>query len=551
MLTANKERIDIKEAVRRVFALGVQDPTKSATLRRRFEQDMAARFRKIKGLINENIVMKDVLGIKNQNRQGPSILANQLQPQQFMFMRDQQKVEAFMRWLNEQVNEGILEIAAAPGAPGGQPWTNTYVRSSYQSGLVQGRQNLRSAGLDLAPYDQAGNTVNAAMGMPFHADRLALIYTRTFNQLRGVTDWMSGEMSRQLALGLAEGRGPYDIARRLNNAIELQGGTLGRNWTKGVRGVDRARLIARTEIVQSLNTADERVRSSHAARHGRIYKRRDAQALIGEPNCRCALLPEIEEKALGTETSIPEVAPSGPSIPPVTSFTPAKTTDEAWKYTAKLMEDGEASGYVVTRGSGNFRFSDRSKSHIGKVTKKFRGNTADDLEFINTMNEKLTELADRAKKLGIPSLRGIIGGMTGSNWAAMGDGILRMNWPVMRGFMKVKGDVNIQLHIDAYKKSIKKFEKRLTQPGYTGTGREYMQETIERYKKKIKNLEDRIDTTTTSQWKIGDAPSKRPFNAAEYFEGPDMVQEVLEHEFAHHIHQRIHNTDGKDTSKAL
>jgi len=39
---------------------------------------------------------------------------------------------------------------------------------------------------------------------------------------------------------------------------------------------------------------DERVRGSHVFRHGKVYTREEAELLIGDPNCRCALLPWIE-----------------------------------------------------------------------------------------------------------------------------------------------------------------------------------------------------------------------------------------------------------------
>jgi len=120
--------------------------------------------------------------------------------------------------------------------------------------------------------------------------------------MKGITESMKGQMSGVLAMGMAEGRGPYDIAYKLKDRVEAI-------------GITRARLIARTEVVHTHNAAamnefeslegivgetiyvqwwtalDERVRATHAARHGKVFKRKTAQGLIGEPNCRCALLP--------------------------------------------------------------------------------------------------------------------------------------------------------------------------------------------------------------------------------------------------------------------
>jgi len=189
-----------------------------------------------------------------------------------------------------------------------EPWTNTYIRSSYQKGIASTRGELRRSGIEIPSFGGIPgilDPIRVAFNQPFHADRVGLIYTRTFNELKGVTDEMGKQISRLLAQGVAEGRNPRNIGRDLANRIDKI-------------GITRGTLIARTEIIQSHNEAainenayaesligeevlvqwwsalDSRVRPTHEQRHGRVYTRDVAQQLIGEPNCRCALIPYIE-----------------------------------------------------------------------------------------------------------------------------------------------------------------------------------------------------------------------------------------------------------------
>lgn len=275
-----------------------QDPTRTLTLRRQFIADVTRRLAGLKRDIRTSITERDALHLQP----GRLVAAAAASPRQFAYSWDSQKVTAFMEWLRKEEQEGLLEVTRRPGAVGPEPWSNVYIRSAYQKGLAEGRSRLHQA---VSAYANA-TPVSAAFYQPFHAQRVGLIYTRAFEALRGISAAMSSQMSQVLARGMAEGTGPYEIARRLTNRVDAI-------------GIVRARTIARTEVVAAHNMAslgeyeqaesiigdkvkvewwtalDERVRSSHAARHGRIYTREEALPLLGEPNCRCTLLPVVEE----------------------------------------------------------------------------------------------------------------------------------------------------------------------------------------------------------------------------------------------------------------
>lgn len=265
------------------------DPTQTTTLRQRFEGEAARRFRWIKGQINRAVIEQDGFGLKANRGQ-------------FEFERSGDKVASFMDWLKQQERLGILEIsrgATAVGA-GERAWSDVYVRSAYQRGMAQSAAELRRKGADVAP-----EWVSDAFTRPFHVDRAGLSATRTFEQLRGITDTMSQQISRVLAEGLTQGKGPMDIARSMNERVDKV-------------GITRARMLARTEIINahadaSLNVyeeagvmgvdakaefvtaQDDAVCSECAALEGTERPIDEARGVIPlHPNCRCAWVPVIE-----------------------------------------------------------------------------------------------------------------------------------------------------------------------------------------------------------------------------------------------------------------
>ncbi|MAK86382.1 MAG: hypothetical protein CMK96_05475 [Pseudomonas sp.] len=267
------------------------DPTRTTILRQRFEAEIVRRFRRLARLIRERVGEEDGFGLK----------AN---AGQFDFPRSDQKVGAFMDWLQGQVNEGILEVRVgeALGRASQRAWTNVYIQSAYQKGLAQSASRMRAEGAQVAP-----EWVTDAFTRPFHADRVGLVYTRTFNDLKGITDEMDKQISRELANGLSQGLGPMDIARSLTDRVEKV-------------GITRARMLARTEVIAahaeaSLNVYEEaeadgvmieaefatagdaqvcqQCRDAAAAGPYSLDKARGMIPL--HPNCRCAFIPVLAD----------------------------------------------------------------------------------------------------------------------------------------------------------------------------------------------------------------------------------------------------------------
>lgn len=292
-------------------ALG-RDPTRTTSLRAEFVSQMDRRFRHLRGLIRIAIVVEDVFGLKD-----PVTITILQTPgrRRFAFPRSADKVSAFMDWLQRQIDFGILEVTQLQQIGSGveAAWTNKFINDSYRRGVIRARSQLVRGGFDVPPLSETGG-IGAAMNNPIHLDRVGLLFTRTFNELKGITDAMAQQISRVLAQGLADGLSPAVLARQLTAVI---GSGLGLTDTLGrfIPAQRRARILARTEIIRAhaeatlqefrnwgvvgvtvevefATAGDNRVCQQCANLEGSIFTIEQASGIIPvHAQCRCAWIP--------------------------------------------------------------------------------------------------------------------------------------------------------------------------------------------------------------------------------------------------------------------
>lgn len=263
------------------------DPTKTTLIRRKYAAEMGRRFGVVRRLVREKI-------------QSGSFTLRTNAPTASSPARHTE----FMAWLREQINEHVLEVSkAASAAPlRRSPWQDLYIRAAYRRGMDSAAQSMRKAGV---PVD--GQWVDAAFRRPFHADRVAMIYTRAYAELEGVTKAMESRMSASLATSMAHGWGVEQTAKALVKAVDAI-------------GITRARMIARTETMSAhadatLNSyedagiegvnvlsefsssRDNKVCPRCQELEGQRYSIEEARGVIPvHPNCRCAWLPVIDDE---------------------------------------------------------------------------------------------------------------------------------------------------------------------------------------------------------------------------------------------------------------
>ena len=276
------------------------DPTRTTLLRKQFLADITRRLKSVVREAERLIVEDDVFGLKKIKPKSIKTLAYQ----EFRFLSNPAKIEAFRKWLKSQVDAKLLVVESHTD----KPWLAKYIESSYKKGLIRAYTQVHSESLaDVEDFYIGGRTqfLADAFAAPVVMEQVKLLYTRAFTELKGITDTMDQQISRILADGFTKGESPQTIARNLR---------------KSVAGITkrRATVLARTEIIRAhaegqltgfeqlgvtgvkiqaewLTAGDGRVCPLCSARSGEKMTIEQARGLIPlHPNCRCAWLGVVE-----------------------------------------------------------------------------------------------------------------------------------------------------------------------------------------------------------------------------------------------------------------
>lgn len=286
------------------------DPTRTMGLQNAWIRQLNSRFAAILRAIYTKVVVEDGFGLKL-----PKIASYN----EFAFGRSDEKVEAFMNWLKQQEAQGLLQTTTLNQYGTGieKAWTNVYIEDSYKRGLQRAQTELSKTDLTMGVPNQ---NMAYTMNNPFHVDRVGALYSRTFNELKGITAAMDTQISRVLAQGLVDGDNPMLLARKMKAIIAGGGGDLGITDTLGrfIPAKRRAEMMARTEVIRAHHqgmiqeyenygllgvkvqaewaTSGFDVCEKCAGMEGQVYTLAEIRNMIpAHPNCRCIALPvEVE-----------------------------------------------------------------------------------------------------------------------------------------------------------------------------------------------------------------------------------------------------------------
>lgn len=265
------------------------DPTRTLSLRRRANSEINRRFKGIAVAARQTVA--------NMFLDNPLVVnAEPADPRRFVYLYNPDKPEEFGKWLREQTDNDILT-----GNRGANHWLNVYVGTAYGRSAVNVAQSFTKRTPAVEGLGGLASP-NSVLAHPAHRQRAQLIYNRAFSQLNGITKQMEAQMQDVISQGILRGDVPTKIAKDLTDRVNKI-------------GITRSRLIARTEIIYAHNeaaitegerlgnvlgvdvklrwitTQDGRAREEHQRRNGRIISQAQARAWIGEPNCRCSVVP--------------------------------------------------------------------------------------------------------------------------------------------------------------------------------------------------------------------------------------------------------------------
>jgi SPP1 gp7 family putative phage head morphogenesis protein len=276
------------------------DPTRTTLLRRRFLADMSRRFDSLKRAIVDLIDKQDALGLK-----ATDFVFNA----RWKFRTSDEKVAAFREWLKQETVREVLSVDTNTG----QPWLSTYVHSSYRQGVQRAWEDAnRGQFFEKKDFLEGSKAqfLRDAFNQPEAVSKLKLLATRTFEDLRGVTEQMAAAMNRVLSDGVAHGRHPRVIARELAKQADVskaQAKTIARTEVIHAHSEGQLDSFERMGIeevgaeVEFVTANDSRVCERCRHLEGTVRTVDKARGVIPvHPNCRCAWIPYFGESVIAS-----------------------------------------------------------------------------------------------------------------------------------------------------------------------------------------------------------------------------------------------------------
>ena len=290
-----------------------KDPANILRLQLKYERALLQKIKKIEKVIKYAIVDRDVFGLNEQF----AIMQLTPPPQRaFSFDTNTKKIQAFIDWLNSLIAEDLLRLGVMADIGNvNEFWGNVYIFESYKRGMQDIRFDLKQQGV----YDF--RDLDAVMHTPVHLNRVAQMFLRNYENLKGITSDMSKQLAKALSEGFINGLSPRVIAKNLVELIEkgkMSDISIKDKLGRTISTKRRASLLARTECIAAhVNGAveeclrmgyekgqifaeyiagyDDRVCDDCARLHMEVFTLEEIRNMIPmHPQCRCTFVPIIK-----------------------------------------------------------------------------------------------------------------------------------------------------------------------------------------------------------------------------------------------------------------
>jgi SPP1 gp7 family putative phage head morphogenesis protein len=289
------------------------DPTRTGPLRREFLRELRRRFRRIKTELVELVRVEDAFGLA-ANAAGRIALANAgrgiRNAGRWSFLSTADALKQFQTWLARRLRSELIgrseddlwrkfsEEAWRQGA--GRSWTDV-----RQSQLRKERPELflpeRQESLRDFYEGSREEFLRSAFNRPVAVEKLKLLASRTFEDLKGVTEQMAARIRRTLTDGMARGEHSVEIARALAEDVDIGLGRaeaisrteISRAYTEGqLDALEEMGVDALGVMVEWSTAGDSAVCPLCRPLEGVVLSIEEARGLLPRhPNCRCAYVP--------------------------------------------------------------------------------------------------------------------------------------------------------------------------------------------------------------------------------------------------------------------
>ena len=294
------------------------DPTRTGTIQRQFMSEFHKRMKWLVLEVWKLVSRDDEFALAPTKRMTWN-------SKRFQFLTDEKKLGEFQKWLSGKMEEGIL---GNPDAPSEQ-WWNSYIGDAYKKGIGRVFDDFRAS--PMSASDEASVSdfykgtktefLNSAFNNPVNIESVKLLASRTYTDIKGMTDALSMDLRRALTDGIAQGSHPSVIARKMRDTIE--GMERKRAYTIARTETARAHSDGQLDALDKLGieeigvavewsvTPDGKVCPLCSNLEGVVLKVKEARGMLPRhPNCRCAYIPanvgEVEPKQKRTKAEVTE-----------------------------------------------------------------------------------------------------------------------------------------------------------------------------------------------------------------------------------------------------
>jgi hypothetical protein len=161
----------------------------------------------------------------------------------YEFLTSPQKLAAFARWLKQVLGEYLVGEELTDE----DQWWDAYIQDAYKKGQGRAFDDTRPVVKAAMLQDQDAVSdfykgskdefLRSSFNHPESKEKIKLLASRTFTDLKGVSGHMSTQISRTLTDGLAQGQNPRTIAKTMSDIVDVSR--------------KRALAISRTEIIRA------------------------------------------------------------------------------------------------------------------------------------------------------------------------------------------------------------------------------------------------------------------------------------------------------------
>jgi len=272
------------------------DPSQTTGLRNSFAKEVSKGFNELSSVVFESIYINDCFGL---NKVG----VNQMEAayiDRFSNMTSTEKIEAFLAWLLQQIDNGIIKEKQFQ-----ETWIDAYIKEAYIRGVQRARRDLKKNGIKVP--DDISNILDPGT---FHNEKEKILYLRAYNDLKAITNNLISITSQLLSQGLLSGTGSKRLALQILAMITGDNREL-INIGKFVPMLQRGELFARSSIMRAfveaqlqefknwgikkvgvmaeiLTAGDDKVCDRCASLEGKVYSIEEASGILPLHNdCRC------------------------------------------------------------------------------------------------------------------------------------------------------------------------------------------------------------------------------------------------------------------------